>query len=250
MKHLFLTILLGSLSLPLLAEEVSVAVAANFTAPMKLITAKFEATTGHRTVLSVGSSGKFYAQISNGAPFELFFSADQTIPLKLEQDGLADSASRFTYALGALTLWSADPRRIDNSPAILRQYDYNKLAVANPRLAPYGAAAMEVLTSLGLVDSVKDRIVWGENIAQTYQFAHSGNADLGFVALSQVWRNGEISVGSAWIVPDNLYNPIRQDAVLLLKGENNPAATALLQFMKSEMARTIIKEFGYGTGDE
>ncbi|MEJ2418083.1 MAG: molybdate ABC transporter substrate-binding protein [Exilibacterium sp.] len=250
MKPFFAGLLFSSLSLAVSAENVKVAVAANFIAPMKVIAASFEAATGHSAVLSFGSSGKLYAQISNGAPFEVFLSADQAKPKKLEQGTLAVSGSRFTYALGTLALWSANAHLIDSTPSVLKRGGFDKLAIANPRLAPYGAAALDVLENLELTETVQGKLVQGENIAQAYQFVSSGNADLGFVALSQVWSRRGISSGSAWLVPVSLYNPIRQDAVLLVQGRNNPAASALLQFMKSETASALIEEFGYGTTDD
>ena len=226
------------------ANEVSVAVAANFTAPMKAIAEVFAAATGHQATLSFGSSGKFYAQITNGAPYEVFLSADQEKPQSLEEAGEVVPGSRFTYSLGALALWSADSDIAVNADT-LEAGDINKLAIANPKLAPYGAAALEVMDKLGVRESLAARLIQGENIAQTYQFVSSGNARLGFVALSQVYADGAITSGSAWIVPDNLYTPIRQDAVLLLKGRDNPAAVALLDFLKGPQARKIMISYGY-----
>lgn len=240
-------LLQAALLLPLaacsLADNVSVAVAANFTAPMKQIAADFEKTSGHTATLSFGSSGKFVAQISNGAPFEVFLSADQDKPGALQQQGLSVASSRFTYAEGSLALWSnktgVDPQ------AMLTQGDYRKLAIANPRLAPYGAAALQVLEQLQLTSAATARLVQGDNIAQTWQFAASGNAELAFVALSQVTADGKISQGSAWVVPNHLHDPIKQDAVLLVQGQNNPAATALMSYLQSEAARAVIRSFGY-----
>lgn len=227
------------------AAEVSVAVAANFTGPMKQIAADFEKATGHKVLLSFGASGKFYAQIKNGAPFQLMLSADDEKPIQLEKDGLVVPGSRFTYAVGTLVLWSAKPGLVDPKGEILATGNFNKLAVANPLLAPYGVAAMEVLAKRGLTDAVKSKIVQGENIAQTYQFAGTGNADLGFVALSQVMKDGKITSGSAWIVPSNLHTPIRQDAVLLIKGKGNPAAEGLAQFLKTDKVKAFIRTYGY-----
>lgn len=227
------------------AASVSVAVAANFTAPMQAIAQAFQQDTGHTTQLAFGSSGNFYAQIKNGAPFQVFLSADEAKPIKLEQAGLAVAGSRFTYALGSLVLWSNRPGFVDGKGEVLRRGNFNKLAIANPKLAPYGQAAVEVLTNLGLYHALSAKLVRGENIAQTYQFVMSGNATLGFVALSQVMQHGKLTGGSGWIVPDKLHTPIRQDAVLLLPGKDNLAAEALLLYLKSARARAIIKSFGY-----
>jgi len=227
------------------AEVVHVAVAANFTAPMKQIAAAFEKHTQHEARVSFGSTGKFYAQISHGAPFDVFFSADQARPLQLIDDKLAEKSSRFTYALGSLVLWSADPALIKDGEQLLRAKSINRLAIANPRLATYGTAATQVLTSLKIYEQWKPKLVQGENIAQTYQFVSSGNAQAGFVALSQVAIEGQLSTGSAWIVPPHLYEPIRQDVVLLKKGEKNTAARALLSFVRSSESIDIIKSFGY-----
>lgn len=227
------------------AADVSVAVAANFTAPMNAIAVEFARDTGHAVKTSFGSSGKFYAQIRNGAPFEVFLAADDETPAKLEQEGATTAGSRFTYAIGSLLLWSADPQRVDAKGNVLRSGSLGKLAIANPRLAPYGQAAIETLTHLGLLDAVRNRFVQGENIGQTHQFIASGNADLGFVALSQVMKDGQLTSGSAWIVPDSLHAPIRQDAVILSAGKDNPAAAALMQYLKSDKARAIIKAYGY-----
>lgn len=228
------------------AETVLVATAANFTAPMKEISAEFEQQTGHRVVLTFASSGKFFAQILNGAPFEVFLSADAAKPQKLEEQGWSVPGSRFTYAQGSLILWSSEAGFVAaDSPAILSSDSVKHLSLANPKLAPYGAAALETLQQLGLYDSVAAKLVQGENIAQTYQFVFSGNAQVGFVALSQVMKEGKLSAGSGWIVPADLYTPIRQDAVLLNKGKDNIAATALLDFLKSRRAAVIITSYGY-----
>ncbi|CAH2029889.1 molybdate ABC transporter substrate-binding protein [Trichlorobacter ammonificans] len=228
-----------------LAEEVTVAVAANFTAPMKQIAADFEKATGHKVMLSFGASGKFYAQIKNGAPFQVFLSADDEKPRQLEKDGLTVPGSRFTYAIGTLVLWSPRPGFVDPKGEVLRTGTYNKLAIANPRLAPYGTAAIEVLTKRGLMAAVQPKIVQGENIAQTFQFVSSGNADLGFVALSQVMQGGTITSGSAWIVPGALHQPIRQDAVLLQKGRGNRAAEGLADYLKTDRVKALIRSYGY-----
>jgi len=229
-----------------LADEVQVAVAANFTAPMKVITAAFEQETGHKVSAAYGSTGKFYAQITNGAPFEVLLSGDDTTPTKLVKEGAAVAGTQFTYAIGTLVLWSAKPGFVDDQGQVLATGNFKKLAIANPKVAPYGAAAREVLTGLGLLAKVEPKFVTGENIAQTFQFVSTGNAELGFVALSQVMKDGKIAHGSAWVVPGKLHQPIRQDAVILNKGKCNPGVIALMEYLKGDMARAVIKSFGYG----
>lgn len=227
------------------AETTIVAVAANFTKPMTEIAELFEKTTGHSAKLSFGSSGKFVAQIENGAPFEVFLSADDKAPVKLEQSGLAVANSHFTYAIGKLVLWSATANLVDDQGEILNKGGFKHIAIADPKLAPYGVAAIEVLKNKGVLDKLQPLFVKGENISQTFQFVSTGNAELGFIALSQVMENGKITSGSAWQVPSNLYNSIRQDAVLLKKAEGNPSATALLEFLKSPEAKAVISKYGY-----
>ncbi|WP_067098597.1 molybdate ABC transporter substrate-binding protein [Marinomonas atlantica] len=229
------------------AEQVHAAVAANFTGAMKFVVAQFEQDTGYDVRLSFGSSGKILAQIQNGAPFDVFLSADQAKPQALQNKGLVQEGSRFTYAIGALALWSSLPDFIENDYSRLTSDDYNKLALANPKLAPYGLAATEVLQALGLKDATQAKWVQGENIAQTYQFVATGNADLGFVALSQIMSKGHVTEGSSWIVPSDLYSPIRQDAVLLKTAKDNSAATALLAYLQSDAAQQIIQSYGYTT---
>jgi molybdate transport system substrate-binding protein len=225
------------------ADEVQVAVAANFTVPMQKIAAEFEKATGHKVVASYGSTGKFYAQIRNGAPFEVLLAADDETPAKLGKEG-AVAASQFTYAIGKLVLWSAKPAVVDNQGEVLKRGGFDHIAVANPKLAPYGAAAMEVMKALGITDALQTKVVTAENISQTQQFITSGNALLGFVALSQVLKDGAIE-GSAWIVPQKLYSPIRQDAIILEKGKNKAAAEALVKYLKGDQARAVIKSYGY-----
>lgn len=227
------------------AAEVQVAVAANFGAPMKKIAAAFEADTGHQARLSFGSTGAFYAQIRNGAPFQLLLAADDETPARLEREGAAVAGSRFTYATGRLVVWSAQPGVVDDKGEVLRKPGGGRIALANPKLAPYGAAAIQALTALGLLQSLQPRFVQGETIAQAYQFAATGNAQLGFVALSQVMADGRIASGSAWAVPASLYAPIRQDAVLLAAGRDSAAAASLLAYLRGEKARAIIRSFGY-----
>src|SRR5882757_2285393 len=238
-------VMLGCAAGGALADEVKVAVAANFTAPMHQIGADFEKETGHKARLIFGATGKFYAQISNGAPFEVLLAADAATPSKLVNEGNAVVASRMTYAIGKLVLWSAKPGLVDDKGEVLKRTDLAHIAYCNPALAPYGAAAVQAMKSLGVFDALQPRLVQGENITQAYQFVVSGNAEIGFVALSQVFKDGKIREGSAWIIPGDRYQPIRQDAVILEKGRGKPAAEALMKFLKSEKARTIITSFGY-----
>jgi len=243
---IFLASLLFSVSAPASADEVQIAVAANFTAPMQKIAAQFEKGSGHKAVLSFGATGKFYAQIKNGAPFEVLLAADDETPAKLEKEGIAVHGSRFTYAIGKLVLWSAKPNLVDEKGNILKRNDFTHLSIANPKLAPYGAAAVETLKSLGLIETLQPKFVQAENIAQAYQFVATGNAELGFVAMSQVFEDEKLKSGSAWVVPVNLYTPIKQDAVILEKGKGKPAAEALMQFLKRDQAKQIIRQYGYG----
>jgi molybdate transport system substrate-binding protein len=227
------------------AAEVSVAVASNFTAPAQKIAAAFERDTGHKAVLAFGATGKFYAQIKNGAPFQVLLAADGATPARLEKEGLALAGSRFTYATGRLVLWSPQPALVDDKGDVLRTGGFAHLAIANPKLAPYGLAAVETLGKLGLLAALQPRLVQGENIGQAYQFVATGNAALGFVALSQVMSEGRITQGSAWVIPAQWHTPIRQDAVLLATANDNPAALAWVTFLKSDKARAIIRSFGY-----
>ncbi len=244
-RSTFLALMSILLAMPVMAAEVTVAVAANFTAPMKQIAAEFEKDTGYKTELAFGSSGKFFAQIKNGAPFQLFLSADDETPAQLVKDGLAVAGSRFTYAIGTLVLWSAQPGFVDPKGEVLSKGTFAKIAIANPRLAPYGTAAVEVLTKLGLLTALQPKFVLGENISQTYQFVGTGNAALGFVALSQIMKDGRVTGGSAWIVPGKMHSPIRQDAVLLATGKDNAAARALLAYLKTGKVKKIIRSYGY-----
>ncbi|WNO11409.1 molybdate ABC transporter substrate-binding protein [Teredinibacter sp. KSP-S5-2] len=227
------------------AETIHVAVASNFAQPMRTLAREFEKESGHRLVLSIGSSGKLYAQIRHGAPYHLFFSADQAKPVALEKAGSIVENSRSTYAIGILALWAKN-RNDSSALHLLKQGQFSRLAIANPRFAPYGVAAKQVLLNLKLAEKTQARWIMGENIGQTYQFVHSGNADLGFVALSQVMEDGKMAPG-AMVVPGNLYTPIKQDFVLLKKGEKNPAANALMRFVKELSAQEIIRSYGYQT---
>jgi len=228
------------------AAELRVAVAANFAAPMKKLAAAFEQSSGHTVLVSVGATGQFYAQIKNGAPFQLFLSADSTTPERLEREGLAVPGSRWTYAVGRLALWSRQPDGVDERGEVLRTARYDRLALADPKLAPYGAAAVQALQALGVWAQWAPKVVQGENIAQAYQFVASGNAPLGFVALSQIYVDGKLSQGSAWIVPEHLYAPLRQDAVVLKPGANQPAVDALVRYLRSPAAQTVVRAYGYG----
>lgn len=228
---------------PARAGETLVAVAANFTATAQEIGTAFTEATGHTATFSFGSTGKLYAQIAHGAPYQVFLAADAVRPEKAEVEGLAVPGSRFTYAVGRLALYSADPSLVDDMGDVLARGDFTRLAIANPVTAPYGAAAMEVLRALGTQDAVADRLVRGDSISQTLQFVTTGNAALGFVALSQVMDRPD---GSRWLVPPTLHSPLRQDAVLLTRGADDPVARAFLDFLKGPEARAIIGRHGYG----
>jgi len=227
------------------AGEVQVAVAANFAAPMQKIAAEFEKDTGHQARLAFGATGKFYAQVRNGAPFEVLLAADDETPARLEKEGQGVPGSRLTYAIGRLVLWSAQAGYVDAKGEILKTGNFKHLAIANPKTAPYGAAALSAMKKLNLAEALQPKLVQGENIAQAHQFVSTGNAQLGFVALSQVYQDGKIASGSAWIVPATYHEPIRQDALVLAKGAANPAAKALLDYLKSDKAKGIIRAYGY-----
>jgi len=227
------------------AAEVRVAVAANFTDAAKEIGALFEKKTNHKAVFSFGSTGQLYTQITQDAPFEVFLSADQERPKKAVSDNLAVPDSLFTYATGKIVLFSKD-KGLVKGEAILKDGKFTKIAIANPTTAPYGAAAVETLKALGVYDTLSSKIVQGNNIAQTYQFVDTGNAELGFVALSQVAGHDD---GSRWIVPEKLYTTIAQDAVLLKRGADNEAARAFVTFLKGPEARAVKEKYGYGPGE-
>lgn len=224
--------------------EIRVAVASNFRDAIKEVSARFEAKTDHKVTLIFGSTGKHYAQIINGAPFDIFFAADIRRPELLENEGMALTGSRFTYAAGKLVLWSAQAGYVDPDGMLLEEKDFRHLAIANPQLAPYGRAAQEVLQARGVWDELRERLVRGENINQAFQFVISGNAELGFVAYSQVKQSVQSAEGSWWEVPQTLYTPIEQQAVLLKDSE---VGRAFLAFVQSEEAREIIRGFGYTT---
>ena len=244
-KNLFipLAVLLFAGATP--AAEVRVAVAANFAQPMKEIAAEFEKETGHRLSVSQGASGKFYAQISNGAPFDVFLSADDETPARLLKEGKAVAGTAFTYAIGRLVLWSPDEKLVDQGGAVLKSDSFRFVAIANAKVAPYGRAAVQVMQKLGVLSRIEPRVVQGESIAQTFQFVSSGNAQLGFVALSQVWDSGRLRSGSGWVVPEAMHEPLRQDAVLLNPGRDSAAARSLLAYLNSDKARKISERYGY-----
>ena len=242
---LFIAVCVGLVSASALAAEVKVAVAANFTEPMKRIVEKFEKKTKHKVLLSFGSTGKFYTQIKHGAPFDVFLAADTKHPAMLETEGLSVRGQNFTYAVGKLALWSAQAGRVDAQGKVLKSGTFRHIAIASPKLAPYGAAAVEAMTQLGVYDRLRPKIVQGQNIAQAHQFVGSGNAELGLLALSQIYKDGKVTSGSAWILPSKLYSPIKQDATLLVKGKDNPAAVALMRYLKSKTAHQIIAAYGY-----
>lgn len=221
------------------------AVAANFAVPMQKIAQAFEQETGHKAQLALGATGKFYAQIKNGAPFDVLLSADDETPTRLEKEGLAVAGTRLTYATGRLALWSKLPNFVDDKGEVLRTSGFKKIAIADPKLAPYGAAALEVIERMKVQANVLPKLVQGESIGQVFQFVSSENAQLGFVALSQIWFEGRITQGSAWVVPPNLHTPLKQDAILLNPGKDNAAALALLQYLQSHRAQNIIRSYGY-----
>ena len=232
------------------AEEVTVAVAANFAAPMQKIAQAFEQDTGHKALLAFGATGKFYAQIKNGAPFAVLLSADDETPARLEKEGVAIAGTRFTYAIGRLALWSKNPLLVDDKGQVLLsnatdKNSFKKIAIADPKLAPYGAAAIEVLGRMDALAKLTPKLVQGDSIGQAFQFVMTENAELGFVALSQISIDGRINQGSAWVVPQNLYTPLKQDAVLLPLGKNSAAALALMKYMRTDRAQAIIRAYGY-----
>ena len=227
---------------PALAADTQVAVAANFTQPAKDIAAAFTAKTGHHAILSFGSTGQFYTQIAHGAPYEVFLSADGDRPKRVEQEGFGVPGTRFSYAIGRLVLWSKTPGLVDDKGAVLAKGSFNKLAIADPAAAPYGVAAVQTMTKLGVYKTLEPKIVKGTSITQTYQFVDSGAAELGFVALSQVIDD---TSGSRWLVPESDHALIDQQAILLFTGDKNPAARAFIAFLKGSEAHAIIKRYGY-----
>ncbi|TVR97732.1 MAG: molybdate ABC transporter substrate-binding protein [Rhodospirillales bacterium] len=245
-RSLVLALAISLSALPAKAGEALVAVAVNFTAAANEIATAFAEASGHTVRLAFAPTGVLYTQITQGAPFEVYLAADRERPEMAEREGFAVPGSRFTYAIGTLVLWSADPRLVDDDATVLTEGRFRRLAIVNPVVAPYGAAAMQVLDSLGLVEALQPKIVQGSNIAQAYQFVATGNAEIGFVALAQVVLDER---GSFWIVPDHLHEPIRQDAVLLKRGADNPAAVAFHEFLQSPTATEIIRRYGYAIPD-
>ena len=227
------------------AEVVQIAVAANFTAPARALAEIFARTTGHEAKLSFGATGAFYTQIKNGAPFDILLAADDERPIRLEKEGDTVPGSRFTYAIGQLVLWSAKPGFVDGEGAVLKGGKFNKIAIANPKLAPYGAAAVETMDKLGLAAALTPKLVTGESIGQTYNFIATGNAELGFVALAQVLDGGKMKSGSMWVVPAKYHAPIIQDAVILKRAAANPAAKAWMALMRSPNTQDFIRSYGY-----
>lgn len=227
------------------SAETQIAVAANFTAPAKALAAILERDTGHKALLSFGATGAFYTQIKNGAPFDVLLGADNERSARLEAEGDTVPGTRFVYATGQLVLWSAQDGLVDDQGQVLRGDGFRKLALANPKLAPYGAAAMQALDQLGLQEQLTPRLVMGESIGQTHNFIATGNAELGFVALSQVLEDGKLKAGSMWVVPAQLHAPIVQEAVLLKRAADNPAARAWLELLQSPDAKALIRSFGY-----
>jgi len=241
LSSLFLTLT----STQITAGELNIAVAGNFFKPLKKLSIEFEKNTKHKLNLSVGSTGKLYAQITHGAPFEIFLAADQKRVSALVEQKQAVKESQFTYAIGRLVLWSKDPDFIDQTEAALSSPNVTYIAIANPKTAPYGKQAINTLKALGLHQTLQDKLVLAQNVGQAFQYISSGNTQLGIIALSQVTANQKLTSGSAWIIPTHLYQPIKQDAVLLKKGESNPVAQAFLDYLKTPIAIEIIRSYGY-----
>lgn len=237
--------MLACISTQVAAQQIQVAVAANFAAPAKTLAARFEQQGSTRVALSTGSTGKFYAQIKNGAPFDILLSADAETPARMEKEGLAVAGQGFTYALGKLVLWSRQAGAVDGRGEVLRSRSFRRISIANPRLAPYGAAAQQVMEKLGVWAELQPRLVLGENIAQAYQFVASGNAELGFIAYSQINEPGKAAAGSYWLVPQGLYEPILQNAALLKRAQGSQGARDFLTFLRSAPARELIRAYGY-----
>lgn len=227
------------------ADVVQVAVAANFTAPARALAEVFARTTGHEAKLSFGATGAFYTQIKNGAPFDVLLAADDERPARLEKEGDTVAGSRFTYATGQLVLWSAKPGFVDDQGAVLKGGHFGKIAIANPKNAPYGAAAVEAMEKLGLAATLQPKLVTGESIGQTFNFIATGNAELGFVALAQVLEGGKLKSGSMWVVPAQYHAPIIQDAVILNRAASNPAAKAWMELLKTPQSKELIRSYGY-----
>jgi len=252
MRRLCLSLILSAtFSSPLLAEPLRVAVASNFLMPARVLAQRFEQVHGRQVVVSAGSTGKLYAQIVNGAPYSIFLAANATEPRRLEADGRAVPGTRMTYGTGRLVLWSMDSDllKVGAGADLLRQGHFTRLAIANPKTAPYGAAALQTMRSLKLdTKGLRSRLVRGENVSQAYQFVASGNADLGFVALSQLSNPERPASGSHWLVPEDLHDPIEQQAVLLIGGADDVDARSFMDYLRSTEARRLIRDYGYGGG--
>jgi len=238
-------VLLGTVMYPVSAAEVRVAVASNFVAPMERIATLFKKESGHTLKINLGSSGKLSAQIRKGEGFDVFLSTDEETPKRLMQEGLAVGGSRFVYATGRLVLWSVQPDLVDDTGAILNKGSFAKLAIANPRFSPYGIAAQETLTKLTMWNAIQRKLDKGDDLTKTYQLAVTERADLAFIALSQVMREGKVREGSWWLVPSTMHHPLRQSAVLLPGAQDQAAAKAFLAFLKSAKAVAIMRGFGY-----
>lgn len=240
-----ITLFLSLVSTPVLAAEISAAVASNFAAPMERIVALFQKETGHTVKVTLGASGKLYAQIKGGASFDLLLSADEEIPKRLMQEELALGATRFVYATGRLVLWSAQPGLIDDKATVLNSGNFDRLSIANPSFSPYGMAAKETLEKLTMWNAMQRKLKKGEDVAQTYQLVATEKSDLALIALSQVMRLGKVAAGSWWLVPHELHKPIRQSAVLLKGAKERDIAQEFLALLKSEKARVVMRGFGY-----
>jgi molybdate transport system substrate-binding protein len=227
------------------AAEIKVAVASNFVNVLKEIAVEFQKDTGHQLAITPGATGKFYAQINNGAPFDVFLSADDETPRKLAQEGKAIASSQFTYAIGRLALWSPNPEMVDKNADILKTDKFKFIAIANAKVAPYGQAAVQTMQKLGVLTKIEPRVVQGESIAQTYQFVSTGNAQLGFVSLSQIVENGKIKTGSAWIVPEEMHEQLKQDAVVLQSCKYMSSCQALIDYLRSDKAKKMMASYGY-----
>ena len=249
MRRLFLRtsalLLIATSVTNLHAAEAQIAVAANFAEPIKAIATVLQKTTGHTLKVTLGATGKLYAQIVNGAPFDVLLAADTKTPERLEKEGMAQPGSRFTYATGKLVLWSADAKRVDAKGEVLKSANLGKVAYAAPKVAPYGAAAVETMEKLGLTAALTPKLVQGESISQAFSFAYTANADVGFIAMSQVLEGGKLRSGSMWVVPQALYSPIQQDAVVLKTAASNEAAQALVKLLKSPNIKDLIRSYGY-----
>jgi molybdate transport system substrate-binding protein len=243
--HAAAILLFSLVNTPVVAAEVSAAVAANFAVPMERIAVLFRKESGHTVKLSLGASGKLYTQIKGGAPFDVFLSADEELPKRLLQEGQAVAGSRFVYATGRLVLWSVQPGLVDEKGAVLNSGKFERLAYANPVVSPYGIATRETLTKLTMWNAMQKKLKKGDDVTQAYQLAANESTDMAFVSLSQVMRDGKVATGSWWLVPTELHNPIRQSAVLLSGSKEQAAAQALLAFMKNEKAKAVMRGFGY-----